>query len=57
MTHTEIAINCYDCDNLDARGGEERVELLEHLACQPRFFDKQLGWAVGAIDYVVGSGN
>ena len=23
---------------------------------QPRFFDEQLGWAVGAIDYVRGSG-
>ena len=28
-----------------------------HIACHPSFFDEHLGSAVGAIDYVRGSGN
>jgi len=35
------------------RGDEDDVDLVTH----PRFFDEQLGSAVGAIDYMPGSGN
>ena len=30
---------------------------LNRSVCHPRFFDEHLGWAVGAIGYVRGSGN